>query len=286
MRKYILMAFLASSVAMPAIAQDDREGRRERISNEQREEMRAARRAERAQRPEQAERSQDAERSNASRRGEERSQAVQQQQVPVSDRANWSARGEQRQQAVQQQMSEERRGWTERRGNRDGTGDQSAAQTLDRNRFSGQQRESYRDGRRGDGSSFGNVVTQRQGRDGQSLGRSDRRYESRYSGSNRQWSNRWRQDRSYDWRNYRDRNRSIFRLGGYRDPYGYGYRRFSIGFNLFPNYYQSNHWLDDPWMYRLPPAYGPYRWVRYYDDALLVNIYSGQVVDVVHSFFW
>ena len=31
---------------------------------------------------------------------------------------------------------------------------------------------------------------------------------------------------------------------------------------------------------------GPYRWVRYYDDALLVDIYSGEVVDVIYDFFW
>ena len=31
---------------------------------------------------------------------------------------------------------------------------------------------------------------------------------------------------------------------------------------------------------------GPYRWVRYYDDVLLVDIYSGEVVDVIHDFFW
>ena len=35
-------------------------------------------------------------------------------------------------------------------------------------------------------------------------------------------------------------------LGNYRDPYGSRYRRFSIGFSLFPSYYQSNYWLDDP----------------------------------------
>ena len=102
----------------------------------------------------------------------------------------------------------------------------------------------------------------------------------------RRWSSDWRRDHRYDWRNYRDRHRSIFRLGRYYDPYGWGYRRFSIGFNLGSSYYGSNYWLDDPWMYRLPPAYGPYRWVRYYDDALLVNIYTGQVVDVLYNFFW
>ena len=102
----------------------------------------------------------------------------------------------------------------------------------------------------------------------------------------RQWSSHWRNDRRYDWSRWRDRNRSLFRLGIYYDPYGYRYRRFSIGWNMWPSYYQSNYWLDDPWMYRLPPTYGPYRWVRYWDDALLVNIYTGEVVDVIYSFFW
>ncbi|WP_294005263.1 RcnB family protein [Sphingomonas sp.] len=105
-------------------------------------------------------------------------------------------------------------------------------------------------------------------------------------GGHAEWSTRWRNNSSYDWQRYRDRNRSIFRFGSYYDPYGYGYRRFSIGFNLWPSYYGSSYWLNDPWRYRLPPAYGPYRWVRYYDDALLVNIYSGQVVDVINNFFW
>jgi hypothetical protein len=36
----------------------------------------------------------------------------------------------------------------------------------------------------------------------------------------------------------------------------------------------------------LPPAYGRFRWVRYFGDVLLVDIYTGEVVDVVHDFFW
>jgi len=100
------------------------------------------------------------------------------------------------------------------------------------------------------------------------------------------WSGNWRNDRRYDWSSYRSRYASLYRLGRYHDPYGWGYRPFSVGFNLSPYYYGSGYWLDDPWMYRLPPAYGPYRWVRYYDDALLVNIYDGTVVDVVRNFFW
>jgi hypothetical protein len=100
------------------------------------------------------------------------------------------------------------------------------------------------------------------------------------------WSGDWRHDHRYDWHSYRNRYGSLYRVGRYYDPYGYGYRRFSIGFNLWPSYYGSNFWMNDPWQYRLPPAYGPYRWVRYYDDALLVNIYDGQVVDVIYNFFW
>ena len=51
-------------------------------------------------------------------------------------------------------------------------------------------------------------------------------------------------------------------------------------------FFGSRYWISDPWRYRLPPVYGPYRWVRYYDDALLVDIYSGEVVDVIYDFFW
>ena len=36
----------------------------------------------------------------------------------------------------------------------------------------------------------------------------------------------------------------------------------------------------------LPEVWGPYRWVRYYDDVMLVDIYTGQVVDVIYNFFW
>lgn len=106
------------------------------------------------------------------------------------------------------------------------------------------------------------------------------------SGSRHHWSGDWRRDDRYDWRGYRNRYGSLYRLGRYNDPYGWNYRRFPIGFNLWPSYYGSRFWLDDPWHFRLPRAYGPYRWVRYYEDALMVNIYTGQVVDVIHNFFW
>ena len=110
--------------------------------------------------------------------------------------------------------------------------------------------------------------------------------ELRHSGSGSQWGTQWRGDHRYDWRDWRRHHRSSFHFGFYSDPFGFGYQRMNYGWTLFPSYYRSNYWLRDPWQYRLPPVYGPYRWVRYYDDALLVDTWSGEVVDVIYDFFW
>jgi len=104
----------------------------------------------------------------------------------------------------------------------------------------------------------------------------------------RRWNNNdWRRDNRYNWSSYRTQHRDLYRAGRYYSPYSnYRYNRLSIGFFLEPLFYGQNYWIDDPYQYRLPEAYGPYRWVRYYDDALLVDIYSGEVVDVINDFFW
>ena len=109
---------------------------------------------------------------------------------------------------------------------------------------------------------------------------------ARRGDTSHRWDRNWHRDGRYDWHRYRDRNRSRFHLSFYFDPFGWNYRRYNIGWRMWPSYYGQDYWLNDPWQYRLPPAYGPYRWVRYYDDALLVNIYTGTVVDVIYNFFW
>ncbi|HEX7751295.1 MAG TPA: RcnB family protein [Novosphingobium sp.] len=112
----------------------------------------------------------------------------------------------------------------------------------------------------------------------------DRRWDR---GDNRRWNNDWRRDRRYDWSSYRNSNRNVYRLGRYYSPYrNYYYRPLSVGFYLDSLFFGSRYWINDPWQYRLPPAYGDYRWVRYYDDVLLVDIYTGEVVDVIRNFFW
>lgn len=105
--------------------------------------------------------------------------------------------------------------------------------------------------------------------------------------NHRTWNRNWRGDNRYDWQRYRNSNRNIYRLGHYYAPYrNYSYRRVGIGFQLDSMFFGSNYWINDPWYYRLPAAYGSYRWVRYFDDALLVDTYTGEVVDVIEDFFW
>ncbi len=103
---------------------------------------------------------------------------------------------------------------------------------------------------------------------------------------NVQWNTNWRHDDRYDWHGYRNHHRSLFHIGLYYDPYGWGYQPFSIGWRLWPGYYDSQFWINDPWMYRLPYAPPGYVWVRYWNDALLVDTWSGTVVDMIPGFFW
>jgi hypothetical protein len=101
-----------------------------------------------------------------------------------------------------------------------------------------------------------------------------------------QWNTGWRHNSRYDWQNYRRNHRSIFHIGFYYDPFGWGYQPFDIGWRLWPAYYSNRYWINDPWMYRLPYAPPGYVWVRYWNDALLVDTWSGTVVDMIPGFFW
>lgn len=146
-------------------------------------------------------------------------------------------------------------------------------------------REGYRDGRRVDrrDDRYDRARAYHNGyREARRHNRDD------YRRDYRQWNrSHWRTDRRYNWENYRRSHRNIYRLNRYYAPYrNYSYRRLGIGFILNSLFYSDRYWINDPGYYRLPPVYGPYRWVRYYDDALLVDIYTGRVVDVIHGIFW
>lgn len=102
------------------------------------------------------------------------------------------------------------------------------------------------------------------------------------------WDRNWRSDSRYDWAGWRAGHRSAFRLPRYYAPYGWdqGYTRFGVGTTLSSVLFAQNYWISEPWAYRLPEVDGGLRWVRYYNDALLVDTYSGEVVDVINDIFW
>ena len=141
-----------------------------------------------------------------------------------------------------------------------------------------QRYDGRRDNRRGDWRN-----DRRGDNDGRNW-RNDRRGDRNWRND---WNRSWRNDRRYDWNRWRYSNRNIFRIGPYYSPYrGYGYNRFDIGFFLEPLFFSRNYWIGDPWQYRLPPAPPGTQWVRYYNDVLLVDIYSGEVIDAIYDFFW
>jgi Ni/Co efflux regulator RcnB len=188
----------------------------------------------------------------------------------------WGGRAQQPQ-IVVPQAQQPQQGWQDRR---DGRPDQRADGRPQGGRggdWQGNDGRHGNDGQRGDW----------RGRDGQ---RGDWRGNGGQRADNRggNWNRNWRNDSRYDWNRSRRYNRENFHLPRYYAPYGwdYGYRRFSIGLRLNSILFGQNYWIDDPYYYDLPPAYGPYRWVRYYNDALLVDIYTGEVVDTVYDIFW
>lgn len=179
---------------------------------------------------------------------------------------------------------DDRRDWRDdRRADRDLRDD-------DRRRW----RDEDRDGRRvdrqdwrRDGRGYDARGYDSRGYDGRGWTGNDRRW-SGWDGRHDGWNQGWRGDRRYDWQRYRALNRRAYALPRYYAPpgFGYGYRRFGVGVRIGAPFYGPRYMISDPWAYRLPPAYGPYRWVRYFDDVLLVDIRTGMVRDVINGFFF
>ncbi|UZK65001.1 RcnB family protein [Sphingomonas sp. M1-B02] len=94
---------------------------------------------------------------------------------------------------------------------------------------------------------------------------------------NRRWGND-------DWRSYRNSNRSVFARGSWNAPFRY--TRFSAGARIGAPYYGSRYVISDPWRYRLPPLGRYQRWVRHYNDVLLIDTRRGRVIRVMPGFYY
>jgi Ni/Co efflux regulator RcnB len=72
----------------------------------------------------------------------------------------------------------------------------------------------------------------------------------------------------------------------WRPPVGYYARAWSFGDYLPHGWFGPDWWLGDPWAYGLPLPPPGFDWVRVGDDALLVDQFTGRIVQVVRDVFW
>ncbi len=114
----------------------------------------------------------------------------------------------------------------------------------------------------------------------------------------------WRDDHGRDWQHdrawydhYRGNHyryygghyfaRQRFFFGLYYAPFPYYRTRFWVSDAWLPGaYYETQYVIGDYWRFDLydPPA--GCQWVRVGGDALLVDTWSGEVIDHVYDFFW
>ena len=88
-----------------------------------------------------------------------------------------------------------------------------------------------------------------------------------------------------DWRDYRAAHRQVYQRGAYAAPGAYRYRPVNAGYRFAPVQVGRRYWLNDHAAYRLPsPGYGR-RWVRYGNDAVLVDARSNVALRIVRAFF-
>ena len=77
-----------------------------------------------------------------------------------------------------------------------------------------------------------------------------------------------------------------FRMGVFRGPPGWAYRRWTFGESLPRAYWARNYWITDFWLYDLDrPPLGT-EWVRSGPDALLVDTVSGEVLQAEYNVFY
>ena len=141
--------------------------------------------------------------------------------------------------------------------------------------------------RQRDGRQAGNPNWRGDGRgDGRSDGRGDNRWDRR--GDNRGDGRGWQ--RGEHWERGRlppvfwSQNR--YRLGAYRAPYGYYVRDWGYGDFLPRGWYGDSYFLGDFLDYDLPYPPPGYEWVRVGGDAIMVDRYTGRIVQVVRGIFW
>ncbi|MBI1210367.1 MAG: hypothetical protein GC190_02805 [Alphaproteobacteria bacterium] len=179
--------------------------------------------------------------------------------------------------------------------------DQTNAQQQDQNQNGKSDKHRHRDRRddaksqngrapsgmnKADWQKSNNVDDQRRSRDDASSDRHDRRDDF-----NRNHRNDHRWDRNRPKINVEIYRRNItsprrYHIGAYRAPRDYHYRRWHYGDRLPIAFYARSYWLLDYIAFGLfapPPGYV---WVRYGPDALLIDVETGEIIQVRYDVFY
>lgn len=117
----------------------------------------------------------------------------------------------------------------------------------------------------------------RGGNDHRDFGRND--YRGR---DNRFGNHNWSQYH----RSFNATRRFHFRGGAYHRPAGWYYRRWSYGDFLPSLFWGSNYWINDFGYYDLMPPPAGTVWVRNGDDAMLIDRFTGEVIQVEYGVFY
>lgn len=99
----------------------------------------------------------------------------------------------------------------------------------------------------------------------------------------RQARQEYREDLS-DYRRYRADHRTAFRASAWKS--NLNYRAFARGARVPAAYYAPRYAIGNYQAYRLPTPRANQRWVRNYNDVLLVNVRTGVVVQAIRNFYW
>ncbi|MGN6517772.1 MAG: RcnB family protein [Rhizomicrobium sp.] len=69
-------------------------------------------------------------------------------------------------------------------------------------------------------------------------------------------------------------------------PSGHSYRRWTFGMTLPSIFWANNYWIDDYYDYGLGAPPPGTVWVRYGNDAILIDRYTGEILEVVYDQFY
>ena len=86
---------------------------------------------------------------------------------------------------------------------------------------------------------------------------------------------------------YRGRQFAQVRVRPFYYPRGFTYRRYYAGSFLPTLFLTQQYFFDEFYDVGLPPPPPGTRWIEYGPDALLVDVFTGQVIDVIYDvFYW